>query len=329
MCVASRCIVELKTKIQQALDESRMLVLGLQVLLGFTFQAFLMPKLDRLPPPARTVEMFSLAAMLVALVLLYVPTAHHRIVDRGEDSFALDSLSRKAMCLALAPLALSLAGEMFVVGLAADGRALGTTLGLIGGLAALAGFYVVPLLMRRAVGPVRQRASSEEEPKTKLDVKIRQVLTEARVVLPGTQALLGFQLAGVLQSGFDSLPPSSKILHVVALLFLAASVILLMMPAAYHRLTLGGEINEQLHRFASVCIVLSMVALLVALGCDTLIVVRRATGNTVLAVAAASLWTMFSVGAWLLVPFVLRFLRDRRLSPRSRTLQKHDICDVY
>ena len=34
--------------------------------------------------------------------------------------------------------------------------------------------------------------------------KIRHVLTEARVVLPGTLALLGFQFVAVLQPGFEA-----------------------------------------------------------------------------------------------------------------------------
>ena len=56
----------------------------------------------------------------------------------------------------------------------------------------------------------RQR---NERPPTPLHVKIEQMLTEARVILPGAQALLGFQLAVVLTQAFDRLPPSSKTLH--------------------------------------------------------------------------------------------------------------------
>jgi hypothetical protein len=47
--------------------------------------------------------------------------------------------------------------------------------------------------------------------------KIDQLLTEARVILPGAQALLGFQLAVVLTRAFDLLPAWSKALHALAL----------------------------------------------------------------------------------------------------------------
>jgi hypothetical protein len=41
--------------------------------------------------------------------------------------------------------------------------------------------------------------------KTDLPTRIRHVLTEARVVLPGTQALLGFQLTVILTESFEKL----------------------------------------------------------------------------------------------------------------------------
>ena len=42
-------------------------------------------------------------------------------------------------------------------------------------------------------------------------------LTEARVILPGAQALLGFQLSVVLTQAFEKLPVSSQIAHGMAL----------------------------------------------------------------------------------------------------------------
>jgi hypothetical protein len=45
---------------------------------------------------------------------------------------------------------------------------------------------------------------------TALATKVEQLLTEARVIIPGAQALLGFQFIAMLTSGFDRLPPSVK-----------------------------------------------------------------------------------------------------------------------
>ena len=57
----------------------------------------------------------------------------------------------------------------------------------------------------------RSRTSS------KLTDKIKHVLTECRVVLPGAQALLGFQFIFILTESFDKLPALSKYIHLAAL----------------------------------------------------------------------------------------------------------------
>jgi len=46
----------------------------------------------------------------------------------------------------------------------------------------------------------RQR---DERPETPLHVRIEQMLTEARVILPGAQAIFGFQLSVVLTQAFE------------------------------------------------------------------------------------------------------------------------------
>ena len=77
------------------------------------------------------------------------------------------------------------------------------------------------------------------------------MLTEARVVLPGAQALFGFQLAIVLTQSFEQLPSASRIVHAASLLLVALAVVLLMTPAAYHRLVYAGEDTEDMHRVGS------------------------------------------------------------------------------
>jgi hypothetical protein len=53
--------------------------------------------------------------------------------------------------------------------------------------------------------------------------------------------LLGFQLAVVMTEPFASLSRSSKIVHGFALSCIALCTILLMAPAAYHRIVYEGE----------------------------------------------------------------------------------------
>ena len=71
-------------------------------------------------------------------------------------------------------------------------------------------WYGPALIWRREThGSQKQNKGTAKMEKTPLKDRVEQVLTEARVVLPGVQALLGFQLATMLMDGFDK--PSTVI----------------------------------------------------------------------------------------------------------------------
>src|SRR5262249_17965509 len=79
---------------------------------------------------------------------------------------------------------------------------------------------------------------------TPLATRIDQMLTEARVMLPGVQALLGFDLVVAFMHGFEQLPDHAKLVHLVALACIAIAMILLIAPAAFHRLAFAGHDSE-------------------------------------------------------------------------------------
>ena len=76
---------------------------------------------------------------------------------------------------------------------------------------------------------------------TPLSAKVEQMLTEAAVIIPGCQALLGFQLIAMLTSAFDELPMDAKFIHAAGLCCVTIATILLMTPAALHRQSFGGD----------------------------------------------------------------------------------------
>ena len=95
------------------------------------------------------------------------------------------------------------------------------------------------------------RGQLNERADTPLQVKIEQLLTEARVVLPGAQALFGFQLAIVLTRTFERLPKVSITVHAASLFLVALAVMMLMAPAPYHRIVYAGEDTEDMYRVGS------------------------------------------------------------------------------
>ena len=98
------------------------------------------------------------------------------------------------------------------------------------------------------------------------------MLTEARVILPGAQALLGFQLAIVLTETFEKLPSLPRLLHAVALLCVALSVTLLITPAALHRIVWAGENSEALLRKGGRITILALLPLALGMAADSYVV---------------------------------------------------------
>src|SRR5215471_14338102 len=59
---------------------------------------------------------------------------------------------------------------------------------------------------------------------------------EARMVLPGIQALFGFQLIAVFNRRFIDLDALNRGVYLASLVLIAVAIGLIMAPAAYHRL---------------------------------------------------------------------------------------------
>src|SRR5437870_8174195 len=96
----------------------------------------------------------------------------------------------------------------------------------------------------------------EELPLTKA---AEYLLDECRMVLPGIQALFGFQLIAVFNSGFtEKLSVGEQRLHLVALFVVAVAAAIIMTPAAYHRQTDAREVTEQFIRISTRLLVWSM-----------------------------------------------------------------------
>ena len=139
--------------------------------------------------------------------------------------------------------------------------------------------------------------------------RITQMLTEARVVLPGVQALLGFQLVSVLTQAFEKLPASSKLLHAASLACLIVAIILLIAPAAYHRIVFAGQDTEGVHSVGSRFIALAPIPLALGLAGDTYDVLTEITASAVAGALIAGAALLLLVGLWHAFPAVVRLRR--------------------
>ncbi|HZU89152.1 MAG TPA: DUF6328 family protein [Stellaceae bacterium] len=312
--------MELSQKVKTALDETRILILGAQILLGFQFRGAFSEVYEELPAHAHILDSLALGLMVVAVGLLIAPGPYHRIVEGGEDTGAFHAVVTGIADLALLPFALAFGLDVFLSIERVFGGAGAIAAGSLAALIALALWYGMPRARRRSEGQ-RERAMTEaqrdERSTTPLHAKIEQMLTEARVILPGAQALFGFQLAIVLTRPFAALSPALRIAHAISLGLVALAIILLMAPAAYHRIVFAGEDTEEMHRVGSLLVTAATAPLAFGLAGDILVVIGKIAGPAAGAGAGGAGFVLL-VALWYGYPLAAA-LRRRRQGAAARS----------
>lgn len=303
--------MDLARQVKTALDEVRMLTLGAQILLGFQLQGAFREAFDTLPALTRGLNGIALMLLVATLALLIAPAMHHRLVEQGRDSGAFHRYVTLMATLALLPLALGLGLDVYIVTERVFGRWPAAVGGAMFALLALSSWYGVEWIYRRHVPRRRNvhKDGAQHGDPTPLPMRIEQMLTEARVILPGAQALLGFQLVIMLTHAFDALPVASKLMHAISLGCIALTVILLMAPAAFHRLVYEGLDSEDFHRIGSVMVTLATVPLALGLAGDVYVVMQRIGGAQPLAIGAGGAVLASVVALWHGYPLIARMLR--------------------
>ena len=174
---------------------------------------------------------------------------------------------------------MGLGATTFVVFESLFNRNVGVVAGVTFAIVAFSFLYALGLILR--IGHKGQMPPSEKQ--TLLKNKIEQLLTEARVIIPGAQALLGFQFVVVFVRSFAELPGWVKIIHAVALAAIALSIVLLMTPAALHRIAYDGENSQSFFRIGSALVVGAAFPLAVGIAADICVVGFKITGGAGLA----------------------------------------------
>lgn len=314
----------LKDRVENALNESRILILGVEILIGFDYRSVFETSFDRSIFAIREARVLGLLSLLVAVALLIFPSAYHRITCRGEDTEDLIHFSNWVTAGALFFFALGLGTDFFIVLTHLSGPIWGWAAGLLfTGLALFFWYILEGWLHSRVAAEIKEikRMNREDETAkaggTPLKDKIRQVSTEIRVVLPGVQAMLGFQFAIVLQDSFDRLDPFLKTIHLGSLIMIGISTILLMAPAAYHRIVDQGEDTQRFNQFASQMILVSLLFLALGFTGDLYLVVYRVYQSRSLALAASIVALIVFYGTWFGYSYLRRTQLEQSQSQRK------------
>ncbi len=160
--------------------------------------------------------------------------------------------------------------------------------------------------------PTSDAKPQEEREELSLNDAASHLLEECRTVVPGMQALFGFQLIAVFNNAFrEQLSSVERILHLAAIVLVTIAIALVMAPAALHRQTEPLAVSRRFIRISSRLLMASMGPLALGLCLDIYVVARVIVGTRgVAAIVAASLLGVFIV-LWLLLP---RLSRSRSMA---------------
>jgi hypothetical protein len=124
-------------KLKVALDETQMLILGAQVLLGFQFQGPFQDAFAGLSASAKGCHALALLLTVAVVGLLIAPAIHHRVVDNGHVTARMLRGTGIAMGVALVPFSASLGLNIFIVMQRLAGTAPAAVCGIVAGCLAL------------------------------------------------------------------------------------------------------------------------------------------------------------------------------------------------
>jgi hypothetical protein len=202
----------------------------------------------------------------------------------------------------LLPLAVGLALTLYTVSTALE-LPYSPEIGVASGAFAIALWYGWARVGRQPgakqkVQKELNRQEHNDQDKPDLSARIKKVLIECRMALPGAQAFLGFQFAIVFAQGFEHLPRPWQIIHFASLLATTFATVLLITPAAYHRIHEGGEDTENFHKVASRFLLMALVFLGPGMAGDLFLVIAKVTQSPSAAGASAGLLLLAFYGLW-------------------------------
>jgi hypothetical protein len=133
------------------------------------------------------------------------------------------------------------------------------------------------------------------------------VLEECRTVVPGMQALFGFQLIAVFSATFkEQVSPAERMLHLGAIVLVTIAIVLVMSPAALHRQTEPEAVSRRFITVSSRLLMASMAPLALGICLDVYVVARVIADSRGIAGIVATLLLAVFIAFWLLLPRSVR-----------------------
>ena len=131
--------------------------------------------------------------------------------------------------------------------------------------------------------------------------RITQIFEETRVVIPGTEVFLAFQLGAVFTEVFQRLPPAYRATHIASFVLVTVSVVLLVSSAPYHRIRERGRNTERTLRYAHRVLLASMFVTATGISIDVWLVCAIAVSPAAGWWLAPGVWAL-AMALWFVLP---------------------------
>lgn len=148
--------------------------------------------------------------------------------------------------------------------------------------------------------PVPATSNSE---RVSLKDEARNSLDEARMVLPGIQAVFGFQLIAVFNDRFDAMDFPLRILHYVSITLVVMAIALIMTPAAYDRIAEPRIVTGHFLNTTAVLLTVAMGVFGVALSLELLVVTTLILGSLNAGMVSAGCALAVFATLWFYLPW--------------------------
>ena len=155
---------------------------------------------------------------------------------------------------------------------------------------------------------------SSDTHRESLSEEATHVLEESRMVLPGVQAILGFQLIAAFNQRFTQFDKSEQTLHYAAFFLVALAMALILAPACYHRQAERGTVSRRFIVLASAALTAAMAPLAIGICLDAYLLGVMILGDRLPSLAGASALLAVLIGLWYGVPALLRHRNRQRLA---------------
>ena len=125
-----------------------------------------------------------------------------------------------------------------------------------------------------------KNSTKQERKNLPVEKAVTMVLDESRMILPGIQALFGFQLTIVFNEAFtQKLNLFEQRLHLVAIGLLLITTITIMTQAVFHRQTGVKDVDERFIHIATRLLLFSMVPLATSVSMEFYLISRLILQN--------------------------------------------------